>query len=264
MKVVLIALAFVLGLDTEVRADLVKTPRENFHIYLLIGQSNMAGRGKLDKGKRISTERVVKLENNGNWAVAKEPLHLDKISAGAGLGASFARVLADADPSVTIGLVPCAYGGTSLDEWMPDRYLYKQAVLKTKEAMRRGVLKGILWHQGEADANSAKKAATYAERLVVMMASLRKDLDASDVPIVVGELGPYLDEFVRINNSLREWKAVNEQMRLAATRIPNCRCVSSEGLAETIGDNLHFSTPCLRVLGKRYADALQAISRATH
>ena len=138
MKAVLLAVAFLLGVGTEVRADLGVTPREDFHVYLLIGQSNMAGRGKLDNDNRILTERVVKLENNGNWAEAREPLHLDKISAGAGLGASFARIMADADPSVTIGLVPCAYGGTSLDEWAPDRYLYKQAVLKTKEAMRRG------------------------------------------------------------------------------------------------------------------------------
>ena len=263
MKAVLLAVAFLLGVGTEVRADFGATPRENFHVYLLIGQSNMAGRGKLDKDNRISAERVVKLENNCNWAAANEPLHLDKISAGAGLGASFARALADADPSVTIGLVPCAYGGTSLDEWMPDRYLYKQAVLKTKEAMRRGVLKGILWHQGEADAGNLKKAATYAERLVKMMASLRRDLDAPDVPVVVGELGPYLDEFVRINNSLREWKTVNEQIRLAAKRIPNCHCVSSEGLVETIGDNLHFSTPCLRILGRRYADAIMAVSASS-
>ena len=68
MKVVLVALTFVLGICTEARADIGKTPRENFHVYLLIGQSNMAGRGKLDKDNRVSTERVVKLENNGCFA----------------------------------------------------------------------------------------------------------------------------------------------------------------------------------------------------
>ena len=118
--------------------------QERLDLYLLIGQSNMAGRGKLTKDNRVSSERVLKLENNGRWVEAREPLHLDKMSAGAGPGASFARAMADADPSVTVGLIPCAFGGTSLGEWMPGRYLYNQAVLRAREAMKRGELKGIL------------------------------------------------------------------------------------------------------------------------
>ena len=234
---------------------------KDLDLYLLIGQSNMAGRGKLTKENRVSAERVLKLENNGRWVEAREPLHLDKPSAGAGLGASFARTMADADPSVTVGLIPCAFGGTSLGEWMPGRYLYNQAVLRAREAMKRGNLKGILWHQGEADACSPKNAAGYADRLVTMMTALRKDLAAEDVPVVVGELAPYLDEFVAAKGEMCDWKTVNGQLHEVAKRLPKCGCASAEGLNEHIGDKLHFSTAAQREFGRRYAEILKGLSK---
>jgi len=259
VKKLIVAIALVVTVG-NVSAAVTLPPKEKLHLYLLVGQSNMAGRGKLTPENRISSERVIKLENNGRWVEAGEPLHLDKPSAGAGLGASFARKMADADPSVTIGLVPCAFGGTSLGEWMPGRYLYNQAVLRATEAMRKGVLKGILWHQGEADACSRKNAETYADRLVVMVTSLRKDLKAENVPIVVGELAPFLDRFAEKNHTMGEWRLVNEKLHEAVSRLPSCKCASAVGLNEDIGDRIHFSTASQREFGIRYAEALLPMS----
>ena len=60
-------------------------------LYLLIGQSNMAGRGKLTDENRLSTDGVWKLDKHDQWVAATEPLHFDKPNvAGAGLGMSFA------------------------------------------------------------------------------------------------------------------------------------------------------------------------------
>ena len=75
-------------------------------LFLLLGQSNMAGRGFLNATNRVSAERVAKLDRNDRWVPGEEPIHFDKPSAGAGLAASFARAVADRHPGVEIGPVP--------------------------------------------------------------------------------------------------------------------------------------------------------------
>ena len=60
-------------------------PREKFHLFLLVGQSNMAGRGTLEKQDTTPHPRVLMLNKAGEWAPAVDPLHFDKPSAGVGL-----------------------------------------------------------------------------------------------------------------------------------------------------------------------------------
>ena len=73
-------------------------------LYLLIGQSNMAGRGVLKNASRVGTDRVYKFGKDGVWVEAVEPIHFDRRAAVAGLAASFARTMADRNPSARIGL----------------------------------------------------------------------------------------------------------------------------------------------------------------
>ena len=68
----------------------IKTPKEKFHIYLLIGQSNMAGRGIVEPQDTIGNERILRMNRDGNWDVAKDPIHFDKSEAGVGPGLAFA------------------------------------------------------------------------------------------------------------------------------------------------------------------------------
>ena len=58
--------------------------KNDMDLYLLIGQSNMAGRGVLTAANRISADRVFKLDASGRWKRAEEPIHFDKKLAGAG------------------------------------------------------------------------------------------------------------------------------------------------------------------------------------
>jgi len=105
------------------------------NIFLLIGQSNMAGRGRFDE---VSTLRdpQVSMFQDGRWTVAEEPLHTDKpIIAGVGLGMSFAVELLTRAHPTPIGLVPCAVGGTQLSRWMPGADLYENAVSITRLAL---------------------------------------------------------------------------------------------------------------------------------
>src|SRR5205823_9265870 len=108
-----------------------------------------------------------------------DPVHFDKPDiAGVGIGRSFAKALLQAAPSVSIGLIPAAFGGTSLDEWKPEGKLYADAVRRAREAMKSGRLRGILWHQGESDTDKEEGARSYRERFAVMIQQLRADLGA--------------------------------------------------------------------------------------
>ncbi|MFO0251032.1 MAG: sialate O-acetylesterase, partial [Planctomyces sp.] len=59
---------------------------QNLQIYVLLGQSNMAGRGQLEKTREPLHPKILMLTREERWEPASEPLHFDKSIAGAGLG----------------------------------------------------------------------------------------------------------------------------------------------------------------------------------
>ncbi|HEY6170552.1 MAG TPA: sialate O-acetylesterase [Verrucomicrobiae bacterium] len=231
--------------------------KSKFHLYLLIGQSNMAGRGALDDETKSPHPRVVKFTKENSWAPAVEPLHFDKPVAGVGLGSSFARAMAEANPAATIGLIPCAVGGTPLERWSKGGDLYQQALVRARLAMKDGELKGILWHQGENDAGKKETAETYAARLAKMVKDLRADLGVGDVPFVAGKLGEFLARKTKSGDDAL-WPVVNEQIASLPKLAPNCGVAESTGLKHK-GDAVHFDTPSLREFGKRYAEAMRKL-----
>ena len=234
--------------------------RRDFHLYLLVGQSNMAGRGRIESQDLAIHPRVLCLDQNGRWVVAMDPLHTDKPAiAGVGLGTTFGKTMAEAHPGTVIGLIPCAVGGTTLSQWAkgappvePWGHLYDNAVQRTRLALKDGVLKGILWHQGEGDA-SAGATAVYRERLTRLVADFRADLQAPDVPFVAGMLGVWDPE----RHAGRQ--AFNENLAGLAEWFPRAGVVSADGL-EHGGDGTHFGSPALREFGRRYAQVLRGLS----
>ena len=76
---------------------------------LLIGQSNMAGRGFLHEVKPIYNENILMLRN-GRWQMMAEPIHFDRSVAGIGPAASFAQAWCNANKNEQVGLIPCAEG----------------------------------------------------------------------------------------------------------------------------------------------------------
>lgn len=241
-------------------ADEVKLPpREKFHLYLLIGQSNMAGRGKIEAEDKTPPPRVLKFTKDQTWAPALDPLHFDKTVAGVGLGTTFGRVMAEADPGVTIGLIPCAVGGTPLSRWQKKGDLYEQAVARAKAAQKDGELKGILWHQGESDSGTEKSAANYGERLAQMVQDLREELTAETCPFVAGELGEFLKRGEKAKPSF--WPLVNEQLHSLPKRAPRTAVVSAKDLKHK-GDEVHFDSASLREFGKRYAAAMRELQNS--
>ncbi|MSU69390.1 MAG: sialate O-acetylesterase [Opitutaceae bacterium] len=212
-------------------------------LFLLIGQSNMAGRGKIEEQDKVPHPRVFILTKALTWVPAVDPLHYDLPSrVGVGLASTFARVVAEAEPRQMVGLIPAAFGGSALDEWKPGGKHYSNAVARAREAMKRGQLVGILWHQGESD-GSAEQIAIYAERFRTMITQLRKDLDA-DVPVLVGELGRF-----RPANA-----PLNVVLATLSKTVSRCVFVPAEGLNDK-GDGVHFDSAALREFGRRYARA---------
>jgi hypothetical protein len=224
-------------------------------IYLLMGQSNMAGRGVVEAEDKPEDPRLLVFNREGKWVVAAEPLHWDKPKiAGVGPGLAFAKAMAAAQPGVTIGLVPCAVGGTPLSRWEHGGDLYKAALARAKAAAATGTLKGILWHQGEGDAHPPL-SGTYAQRLQQMIRDLRADLGTPELPVVVGELGPFL-----IGKKGSDAQTINDALHATAKALPNVACAEATGLKHK-GDVLHFDAPSQRDFGKRYAAAMLALQK---
>lgn len=237
-------IGFVLGLNAFASSP------QDMQLFLLIGQSNMAGRGKVEPSDRKTHPRVFMLDKTNTWVPARDPVHFDKPKvAGVGLGSEFARRVAAANPDAKIGLIPCAFGGTSLDQWKPGRALYTNAVHRAREALHSGRLAGILWHQGEADC-AEQKRDTYPARFAAMVAQLRKDLDAEQVPVLIGELGEF-------NESKKQFNAMLPQ---AVAAVQRSAMVSAKGLGAN-SDNVHFNRDALIEFGRRYYDAYEKLRK---
>jgi hypothetical protein len=213
---------------------------KDMKLFLLIGQSNMAGRGKVEEQDKIESPNIFMLTKDLKWVVAKDPVHFDKGAAGVGLCSEFARDISKADPKSSIGLIPCAMGGSSLDQWQPGKPLYTTAITRAKEALKQGKLAGILWHQGESDAKP-ELIATYPARFETMITQLRNELGAENVPVLIGEIIPGHGNHDAVNVALAE----------TAKKTSNAALVSSADLGKK---QLHYDSADYRALGKRYAE----------
>lgn len=157
---------------------------------LLIGQSNMAGRGFLKDVPPIINENIQMLRN-GRWQMMAEPINVDRHVDGVGPAASFAQAWTEDHPGERIGLIPCAEGGSSIDEWGVDGLLTRHAISEAKFAMETSELAGILWHQGESD-SYGERYKTYEGKLLSLIKHFREELNAPHIPFIIGELGHYL------------------------------------------------------------------------
>lgn len=233
---------------------MAQSPPRKMDLYLLIGQSNMAGRGKIDPGSNPEREGIWVIQADGSWKQAKNPLHYDKPAAvGVGPGMAFAEKILEAKPKRKIGLIPCAVGGSRIDDWVSGVkhgqtgiYAYDAMLERVKQARKHGEIKGIIWHQGEGD-SSPERSAVYNEKLQRFFLKLRREIGAQDVPIIIGTLG---DFYVKKNP---EAAVINSIILGFPTRNENVWSVSAAGLTD-LGDGTHFDTASAEELGRRYAE----------
>ncbi|GAM16258.1 sialate O-acetylesterase [Mesobacillus selenatarsenatis] len=223
--------------------------------FLLIGQSNMAGRGQIGDVEPIDNNEIY-MFRDGEWATAKEPLHTDPLGlAGIGLGMSFADAL-QKKYHKPIGLIPCAVGGSSLSQWQKGETLYVNALEQASQALKSSNLKGILWHQGETDSDQLASAQTYRNRFLVFIDSLQEDLGISKTPIILGELGEFLQQY----EECTYYETINDVLKEITNTHSLFSFVPSTGLTHK-GDFLHFDSCSLREFGSRFAHVWEIASQ---
>ncbi|MPR32806.1 sialate O-acetylesterase [Salmonirosea aquatica] len=230
-------------------------------LILLIGQSNMAGRGKVDAASTPNNDQIWVMNAQNEWVMAHDPLHFDKPGiAGVGPGLAFAQKWLEINPKKNIGLIPCAVGGSGIDDWQVGAkhaqtgiFPYDAMLKRVKEAQKQGKIKAILWHQGESDSSPAKNKV-YEAKLTEFFGRLRKDLHAPKTPIIMGTLG---DFFVDKNPNAAQ---INEIITNYPKNHRQVYAVSSAGLIHK-GDTTHFDTQSARDLGIRYAEKLWEIQK---
>jgi sialate O-acetylesterase len=249
-------------------------------LWILAGQSNMRGGGLLiDVEAPVPRVHVFTLAHR--WEVAAEPLHWpvdspDPVHAGevaamdpaarsraradarktrlkgAGLGLPFAKEILRRT-GVPVGLVAAAHGGASMLQWDPagrDRggeTLYGSLYRQVLDA--GGRVAGVLWYQGESDAN-AEGVPRFAERLRGLIAALRRDLASPELPFLMVQIGRYV-----ASQPSAPWNAIQELQRRAAAEIPGTGLAASVDLP--LDDPIHVGTSGLKRLGVRLAKLAQ-------
>lgn len=266
-------------------------PDPNFHIYLLFGQSNMAGpcnnqnataQARDPQPADCDTTSRIKVLAWGDcnatsypcgslklnrkydqWYTAFPPYH--NCHEGIGPADYFGKTLLDSiRDDITIGFVPCALSGQNINVYVKgmnatiDEHTrptnggtkissgaYEWMVKRAKIAQQTGVIKGILLHQGEANAGEGDGWVSKVKNIV---ADLKNDLGLGDIPFIAGELiqDPAADQGA---------KRLNPYVNKLPDQIPNCAVASSESFKLRAGDTwrLHFACDGIREFGRRYA-----------
>ncbi len=232
-------------------------PRNDLWVFVLAGQSNMAGRGFVEPGDTIPNNRILTLNKNNEIVIAKEPLHFyEPTLTGLDCGVSFARKLLNHLPdSVSILLVPTAVGGSSIEHWLGDSVWREVKLLsnfteKIKVANDVGIIKGILWHQGESNANTKEDIERYPKQMADLAEVFRKISNSPGLPVLVGEIGSFSKQpqlYDQFNKNLLQFVDNDKNSALVRT-----------GDLSHKGDFLHFDSAAQRTLGERFAIAFKS------
>lgn len=251
-------------------------PDPNFHIYLCIGQSNMeAGARPAEQDKdfndpRFSFVAAVDMptfdRKMGEWYTAVPPICRE----GNNLGPVdfFGRKMIEVLPEhIKVGVINVSVAGAKIELWDKDDYKeyidnerdwmkaivkqyggnpYQRLVEMAKIAQKDGVIKGILMHQGESNSEDP----LWPERVKKIYDNLCKDLglNPKETPLLAGELKYEEQDGVC-------WRFNRDIMPRLPEVLPNAHIISALG-CESTGDQFHFSTEGMRLLGYRYADKM--------
>jgi len=266
--------------------------KEKLHIYLLMGQSNMEGAGTtLDPVLDAPQGRVLQFGSRdgmeSQWIQAHHPL--TSLTAGGsviGMGLEFAKTMlaSNSDPGVVICLINHAKGTTAIQWWAPgvlddkqinpangsNYYLYDEALARAKSATNYGLIKGVLWHQGEYNCNTnnsnpSAEPELYAQRVQALVDNLRRDLALPGLPFICGKfVPPWTNSFgtTFVAGTLHRRDIVEAALDDLPNQRFNTACAANAGLIGREDQTIHFDAGSQRELGRRYAQKLLAISAA--
>lgn len=254
-------------------------PDPNFHIYLAYGQSNMGGTAEAQASDKVEHPRFKIFASQKCAAKGRNtlgevyPAVPSLFNCGNTISVAdwFGRTMADSMPDVTIGIVPVAVGGASIrlfdkdqyasylstaegwlqnyaKEYEPSGNVPKAIIDLAKKAQEVGVIKGIIFHQGETDGGYADWPKIVKKTRDDFLSALGMSSDS--VPFVAGEL-------------LREGCCYSDRVSKLSNTMDNTYFASSEGLGGNGVDRYHFGHDAYVTIGKRYAEQmLKAVNRA--
>lgn len=247
-------------------------------LWVLAGQSNMEGHGDLVDVQPPSP-LIHSFDLADRWLTAEEPLHtlvnatdpvhwplnaekiperwsgerletyLKNRRKGAGLGLPFA-VEMQKRTGVPVALIPCAHGGTSMDQWDPalrdqgGESLYGSMLRRFHAA--GGSVRGVLWYQGESDANP-RAAAAFQQKFENFVRAVRDDFKEPDMPFYYVQIGRHIS-----GTNIAEWNAVQYAQLIAEREIPHSGMVPSVDLS--LDDGIHVGTQDLKRIAERLAN----------
>jgi len=208
-------------------------------VFVLAGQSNMAGRG-LPVPAEKPTPGILQITRLG-ITPAVDPLNAEQ---GVGPGLTFAKAIKKARPDITIILVPCAKGATWMRQWERGQFLYNRCVKRARAA--HGIVKGVLFAQGESDAQLSDVAGKWRSRFERFSRQFRVSLHAPRVPFIYTVLGRTTQP-----HRFHAWGAVQRAQR--AAHVSHGMAVPTADLP--LQDNVHFTVRSYHTLGLRMASA---------
>jgi hypothetical protein len=225
--------------------------------YIMAGQSNMAGRGTVEPADAVINPCLLEMDDATHYALKHEPNTIYQGSlAGLDCGLSFGNEVLLYLPSGTkLCLIQCSISSTSIQEWLGDSlhvvHLYSNMLSRAHAAMHSGTLKGVLWMQGETNAENAQAARDYGADLHLFISDFRRDVGISDLPFFVGLLPSWCNRVYR--------DSVNAGIRSAEASLSGVHLVNTDKLTMK-GDSLHFDAAGQRELGALFAkEAIKAL-----
>ncbi|TDN90374.1 hypothetical protein DET49_10532 [Salegentibacter sp. 24] len=249
----------------------------NFHVYLSFGQSNMEGHAEFEAQDSLVNDRFQVLQSvdcpelgrqAGQWYPAVPPL--SRCDTGLTPTDYFGRTLVQNLPeNIKVGVINVAVGGCKIElfdkedynnyvdhapDWMLpaiqkyDGNPYGHLVELARKAQEKGIIKGILLHQGESNTGDA----AWPQKVKAVYDNLIKDLDLDPekVPLLAGEMVS--------EEQGGKCASMNSIVATLPQEIPNAHIVSSKG-CQAVKDGLHFSAAGYRKLGQRYGEKMLSI-----
>jgi len=238
------------------------------------------------------------------FTIAEDPLHETSDPANAvkpgtqiGLGLSFAKAALQFTTQDII-LVPAAWSGTGFCENNLDNLawnavepssnalggtsLFDRAIVRANIAINEsgGILRGILWHQGESDATSSSCANLYRSNLELLVRSLRSNIRQdrrganargpnANIPFILGTMSRGNDdrgEYVFIDAAKSEIYNVHRTITTGDNPLVNFGAfVNNDDLVPEswpCGESscVHFGASAYREMGRRYYQKLREVN----
>ena len=254
-------------------------------VWVLGGQSNMQGYGNLENAFPNSSPMVRAYYMTDRWDCAKEPIHCPEtacapvhwhlkgnsrplprnwkspLKKGVGPGVSFANEMFRLT-GVPQGVICCAHGGTTMEQWDPARK--KEGDCSLYGAMLRrvnrngGLVSGVIWYQGCSDATN-ESVPLFRSRMIRFVRSLRRDFHFPEMPFVQVQIARRIN---RTEDTDKNWTAIREIQRILPHQLRNAVTVPAIDLE--LDDEIHLSGESQILLGRRLAEAAYTLCGGKH